>query len=644
MVIKKIFFTKFLFAINICLFGQQDVSEKLEILEQKLYEKNLNNSELLNYYQELSALCNYYPIKSAEYSKKGIILSEMCNKNELIPVFYNDLAWSYYNQSYYDSSLICCEKVIQLYMTANETIRHTLLADAFRIKGIVYTMKGSYKDGLNYFHQSLKAAESSSDKALISNVYGSIAYLYSTINNHEQAENYLLKMKQISSEIFDTLKLAYSIYQLSNIYINKNEVEKALQYAQEGYNLVMSFTETNPYYVINALTVLSSAWSYFDKFKALEYAKEALLLAEKHNISILKSGILHGIARLYNETGDYVSAEQSALYALEIDSTNTYIKGNLYDYIIQSNIRLGRVEKAITYFELYRTWTAEFSQETFQTSLSEMEIKYETEKKELLIANLEYEKRLMILFGIAAISILMLAATTLLFLWRWKVQKHYLSEQQIKQLEQKNRLIATQALLDGEVQERTRIARDLHDGIGSILTVAKMNLTESKKSELNEKSDLKFFNKTDNLLDKAILEMRHIAHHLMPESLSIYGLKHTIKDFCDTIPITKFNYYGDESRLSPKLEVMIYRITHELVSNAIKHANASNIFVEIVRYDNKISLTVQDDGCGFDTSCDYKGMGLKNVRTRVAAYNGHILIDSKNEIGTEVNIELSTDI
>jgi signal transduction histidine kinase len=138
-------------------------------------------------------------------------------------------------------------------------------------------------------------------------------------------------------------------------------------------------------------------------------------------------------------------------------------------------------------------------------------------------------------------------------------------------------------------------------------------------------------------------EMRRVAHHLMPESLGSVGLKQSITDFCNSVPIVKFSYYGDDTHLNTNLEIMVYRILHELVTNAMKHAKAEHILVQIVRDADKIYLTVQDDGCGFDTSTESKGMGLRNIQARVTANGGELLIDSKPGKGTEVNIEIPVD-
>jgi signal transduction histidine kinase len=242
---------------------------------------------------------------------------------------------------------------------------------------------------------------------------------------------------------------------------------------------------------------------------------------------------------------------------------------------------------------------------------------------------------------------LLLSLAAFFFLWRWAVQKKRLAEQQrqlaetrIKQLEQEKQLVATQSVLDGETAERARLARDLHDGLGSLLTGAKLRFLEMKQGAKLEHADLERFDHALGMLDRSTTEMRRVAHHLMPDALTRFGLKPAVNDFCSNLPSVEFIYYGDESRLDSKLEVMIYRCIHELVNNALKHAGECNIIVQIMQREDNIAFTVQDDGCGFDPSADTKGMGLQNLRTRVAAYNGIIHIDSKVGEGTETSVEL----
>ena len=272
------------------------------------------------------------------------------------------------------------------------------------------------------------------------------------------------------------------------------------------------------------------------------------------------------------------------------------------------------------------------------------------EKKGFKITALEDEKRLMQWLGISAGVILLLALIASLSLWRCTVQKKRITEQQsqlakqkIKQLEQEKQLIATQSVLDGETRERARLARDLHDGLGSMLTGVRLNLLEMKKGTTLKYDDVELFDNALELLNQSVHEMRRVAHHLMPDSLSRFGLKPAVRDFCSNLPSVHFAYYGDESRLEPNLEVMIFRSIHELVNNALKHAVAGKIIVQIIQEPERISFTVQDDGCGFDYSTVTQGMGLQNIRTRIASYKGILSIDSKMGEGTEINVELKIE-
>jgi signal transduction histidine kinase len=325
----------------------------------------------------------------------------------------------------------------------------------------------------------------------------------------------------------------------------------------------------------------------------------------------------------------------------------------LYKNLAKAYAHLGNAVKADEYIDKLQELQASWSNKHYQSAIREMEVKYETEKKETKIAALEDEKRLMVWLGIAGGVVLLLALAAFFFLWRWTVQKKRLAEkqkelaeqekqlagQQIKRLEQEKQLIATQAVLDGEIQERIRLARDLHDSLGSILAAAKYNLVDIKQISMLGEKDVEHYNKAVCLLDDSMDEMRRVAHHLMPEPLSRTGLKQSVADFCNAIPVVKFSYYGDETRFDPKLEVMIYRILHELVTNALKHAGAKHILVQLVRDEDGIALTVQDDGCGFDLSAESKGMGLRNIRSRVESFNGNLDIDSQPGKGTEIHIE-----
>jgi len=152
---------------------------------------------------------------------------------------------------------------------------------------------------------------------------------------------------------------------------------------------------------------------------------------------------------------------------------------------------------------------------------------------------------------------------------------------------------------------------------------------------------VKTFNSALEMLDNSIKELRRVAHNLMPESLMRYGLSAAIKDFCGSIDKATYHFYGVEKRIDEKLEVAAFRIVSELVNNALKHANASKINVQLVQEQDRISLTVYDDGCGFDLKAidKTKSVGLNSIEQRVVSFNGRIDILSEPGKGTEITVE-----
>ena len=150
------------------------------------------------------------------------------------------------------------------------------------------------------------------------------------------------------------------------------------------------------------------------------------------------------------------------------------------------------------------------------------------------------------------------------------------------------------------------------------------------------------------LLDTSIKELRHVAHNLMPETLFRYGLHQTLSDFCEGITNAglkvNFAFYGVDKRYDEKLEIASYRIIQELVNNAMKHSGATEIAVQLVSEEERLSITVQDNGKGMDltTAEQSSGKGLANIRSRVSSFGGHFDLSSEHGKGTEAIIEFKT--
>jgi signal transduction histidine kinase len=634
----------------------QDVAAEnavIDSLERMLKTELLSDDECVDIYGQLSDI--YVQTdgeKAVQYALTGITLAKKTGNAENTAYLYRKIGDARYYQSRYDESLESYEIVLHLLegKITTEKGKSTLAATLVDM-GSIHNIRGNLHTALEYYFRVLKLSETDYDKNLI-NTYANMGQIYLTMNNFAQSELYFRKMEKTCIEAGDSLSLAYALDGLCETYLHDNKLEEALQCAETANHIVDIHPKATPREKMTGLLSLATVWfdGYRNGERALQYAKDALGYAEQCNQPLYIAHALCQMSSIYISQKQYLEAEETALRAFDADSSSSYVNTALHENIVKANIMLGNKNKAEDYFDRYKKWVNDYSQKNFQASLTEMEVKYETAKKETQIAVLEEEKRMMIWLSIACIAVLLLALAAFFFLWRWTVQKKHLAEsrrelaeQKVKQLEQEKQLVAIQALLDGEVQERTRLARDLHDGLGSMLTGAKMSVESLKKDALRGIIESENFNNALKILNDSSHELRRIAHHLMPDALLRFGLKTSVSDFCNTLSAVKFHWYGNNIRLNPKTEEMIYRTIHELVNNALKHARASQIIVQIISEPDRLAFTVQDDGCGFDPQAATKGMGLQNIRTRVSSFGGIINISSKADEGTEINVELRVE-
>lgn len=203
------------------------------------------------------------------------------------------------------------------------------------------------------------------------------------------------------------------------------------------------------------------------------------------------------------------------------------------------------------------------------------------------------------------------------------------------------------AVLRGQEQERKRLGAELHDGIGQILSAIALQVSQIREDyAVSESEQLSAqLSKLNSNLQSAIREVRGISHDLMPEVLESFGLKEAVKQICNSLQDrsgfqVKFDHIDLDARYNPLIEMNLYRITQELVNNIQKHSKCKRVFVTLMDHGDSLNLTVEDDGRGFDKSQDVNGIGLRNVRSRVALMGGQIDVESALDSGTLINIEV----
>ena len=622
--------------------GQQYSKESIDSLETLLRTPSLPDNELFLVYKDLTNAYLFTDTeKSLKYARLGVHLAGAKHDPFQSAGFYYHLGNALYYSGQPDSALYYYESSFEILKRISEnekTDKHEvdyLQTELFGCIGVIYHTRGKYDLALEHYFKALEIAEKINDSHEILSMHNDIAITYSSMANYRQAETHLLIAEKLSLELNDSIGLAETRQKLCNIYIVKEDYTTALKYGEESLRILSASPDVPAIKLMLANQNLTGIWLQIPDYdKALEYAQKTVEYARQLNTPSFLASALYLLSNCYLKQEKYRESEAIAFEALTTDSTVVHNNFILYGNIAIANIWLNNPEKSVAYFGKYTDALRAYSNQNFQASLSEMEIRYETEKKEAQIIALEKEKRLITWISITGGGLLLLGLIALFFSWRWVVQKRRIAEQQLQ-------LVATKAVLDGEIQERSRIARDLHDGLGGKLTAMKLNLHELKKNAQFNSNKEEQFNAVMEILDDSVREMRHVSHNLMPVTLKSSGLKTAIDDFCRSMsPKIDFNYYGDETRLDIKLEALIYRSIHELVNNALKYADASHIMVQIIQEPGSIVFTVQDDGCGFDPAAKTNGIGLQGIRTRVASFGGNMHIDSQAGIGTEINIEL----
>lgn len=252
------------------------------------------------------------------------------------------------------------------------------------------------------------------------------------------------------------------------------------------------------------------------------------------------------------------------------------------------------------------------------------------------------EYQIALLIGIGTVGMLLLAIAIILFMVMY--QKRMIQEQlKRQQLEADIQQKMMEAELESQENERRRLAADLHDSIGGMLSAIRVGLfTISKQApDLN-------IEQTKQMLDDTISSVRRISRDLMPSTLERFGLSQAIKEMCERFSATTqlpivFNEYGEPHGLEKNKELMLFRITQELINNAVKHSQATELRIDIEATD-KLKITAEDNGIGFNIddqqTLNRKGLGLFSIQNRSSLLGATLEFEKERKKGTRVTITL----
>ncbi|TMI83366.1 MAG: sensor histidine kinase [Bacteroidetes bacterium] len=279
-----------------------------------------------------------------------------------------------------------------------------------------------------------------------------------------------------------------------------------------------------------------------------------------------------------------------------------------------------------------------------EAKMAEMQTLYETEKKQqqIELQQEQLSKKNFILTGIIVIFCL---AALLGFSSYRRYRLQQKSRLQAEIMSQQH--MAAKAVLDAEEKERQRIAKDLHDSVGQMMSAAKMNLSAFESEiRFEDEGQQLAFERIIQLVDESCKEVRNVSHNMMPNALLKNNLASALREFIDKLDQKKLQVdlytQGLDERLDTNVETVLYRVIQECVNNVIRHAAATTLDISLIKDKDGISATVEDNGSGFDTADKQKlnGMGLKNIITRIEYLKGTVEFDSTPGKGTLVALHV----
>ena len=485
--------------------------------------------------------------------------------------------------------------------------------------GNLYNIQDKNLLAIEYYQKAMPIFEKYGWRESLTILHHNIAELYLVIGNSDEAERHYRSAIEQGRTTGDSLMMALPLKGLVKIYIDRDDYQRAQQTIEPAYIYYQAHRDEEPSdyaEVLAALTRMNLMSGHEDLTQAKAFAREALDVVNDEMMTETRCDVFAAAAMVEMKAKNWRTALQYALQSIhENDQEATFSDVGSYELLANIYMQLGNMEEASRYIRKVRILMEQFSTQNYQSSISQMEVLYNTEKKQKLIEQLNREKQWHLWAGILLSASLLLLALAFFLLWR------------SVRLQRRSALF--KARFDGEVDERRRIARDLHDGLGGMLTMLRLKIEgDASKSELLKQ------------LGDTATELRRVAHHLMPEQLLKNGLTVSLQDLAISVPGAHFSHFGDNDRLSQDLEVVLYRCAYELVNNAIKHAHADRIDIQLMQEDGQVTLTVSDNGRGLETESPQGGIGLQNIRERISHYQGTMHIVSGKEQGTETNIIL----
>ncbi|MCZ8091141.1 sensor histidine kinase [Flavobacterium sp.] len=641
------------------------------------YIKALNKAKKENLKLEIAdadiVLAKYFIIHFNNYKKaylytidaknilEKLLLNEKSKKErdkileKLISV-YSGLSVYYSNIGKNDVSVYFIRKCLNL---AKIIKNDNLIARSYYNLGHHSLMVGDFPAALNWFLLSLKIREKI-DKNNLHELYIGIGDVYSNLKKYSKALEYYTKVFKLGDKNFDANVRSY--ISIGNIYLRQNDTSKAFEFYTKAEALIGTYhLKRSQVMLYNSLGLYHQQMGKNDL--ALKYFFKLIKIGEQTQKKEVIAITNLSISSIYEkENKDKLAiqfATSASILAKEISRLDTYWAAE--ELLSKIYEKQNKHQLALYHYKEYIITRDSIENKENTEKIVKAQMKYEFEKKELIakaaqdkakvIALQELNKQKLIRNSFAGFSILIVILSIIIVLnykKRAKISKalaqksEELYQQKAVELIKNEQVKSMRNYIKGEENERSRIASELHDGIGGSLSAIKLKLSKIAEEDENEKIE-----KVIKNVDVLYHDVRSISHNLitpqLKNSIFIEVINNLVNDIKEATSLEITLEYLEEDKinlLSEEIQVTVYRMIQELLKNSIAHSNGTKIEINVTKFEHELNLVIEDNGAGFDTSKKKLGIGLRNLEARTKALGGKLIIDSVIGRGSAFNITI----
>lgn len=578
------------------------------------------------------------------------------------------------------------------------TIAERLGDDLLKAKGLknlarVNMLQGNTIESIQQFNESILLAKRSNDSATLIGLFTNVAYAYHTLTNYDsavvfylrgatlcetnpiyecaqlynnmgityqsqgeldKAEHYNYKALYIRGAALDSLGVAASYSNIAGTHWFRGQIDSATYYTNKAYVIHEAGNDIRGMSL--CLANLGAVYNYQGKYHESIAAISRSIALHKTTVDKEKLAIAYFnmaepqlALKRYPTTFSYLDTAME----MATDIGSKLILRESYNLKSQAYEEMGQVRKAWDMRERYHSYKDSIVLDANNKQVAELEAQFETEAKErkineqdLLLAqqNLTIERNSWIIVSAIGLSLFILIMA---LLQRNRIQlrtNQQLAEERKRSVEQQ-----INAVVGSVDKERKRFSEDLHDGFGQYISLIKQKMDQLHELDSMKEKE-KVYVESEKILKEMGGELKNICFNLMPKTLIQQGVDAGLREYLFRINsggkmATEYISHGlEKDRLEEVLEINLYRISQEWTNNIMKHSNAKKVNVQLIKHEDQVNLTIEDDGDGFDLDTfknAENGNGWKNILSRINLVNGVLDIDTRMGIkGTTLVLDV----